>query len=106
MAAALDIDELMVNAGKAASFLRTIASEHRLLILCHLLDRERSVGELNRLVGLTPSNLSQHLARLRAEGLLDVRRNGTTLFYRVVSPEVRAILTQLHRLFCARPATS
>jgi DNA-binding transcriptional ArsR family regulator len=93
------------RAGEAESFLRSLASRHRLMILCSLVESERSVGELVRRLGLTQSNLSRHLAMLRDEGLVAPRRVGTTIFYRIGSERVRPILTELYRLFCTDSKT-
>jgi len=101
----LDVERMASNASEAAAFLRSLANEHRLLILCRLMDGELSVGALNDQLGLTPSNLSQHLSKLRGEGLVAARREGTVLYYRIVSPEVRSILGALYEAFC-QPATS
>ena len=87
--------------GAAEGFLRSLASRHRLMILCSLVEGERSVGELVRRLGLTQSNLSRHLAMLRAEGLVATRREGTAIHYRIGSARVRPILDALYRLFCA-----
>ena len=106
MIKATDVDELKPaalrkRAGEAEAFLRSLASRHRLMILCTLLDGERSVGELVRRLGLTQSNLSRHLAMLREEGLVATRREGTVIYYRIGSERVRPILAELYRLFCA-----
>jgi DNA-binding transcriptional ArsR family regulator len=92
---------LRKRAGEAEAFLRSLASRHRLMILCTLLDGERSVGDLVRRLGLTQSNLSRHLAMLREEGLVATRREGTVIYYRIGSERVRPILAELYRLFCA-----
>ncbi len=97
---------LKKRAGVAESFLRSLASRHRLMILCTLLERERSVGELVRHIGLTQSNLSRHLAMLRDEGLVATRREGTVIHYRIGSERVRPILAELYRLFCMDRKTS
>jgi DNA-binding transcriptional ArsR family regulator len=97
----MDIDVFADKAEQAAEFLRSLAHRHRLMILCKLMEGERSVGALNEELSLTPSNLSQHLARLREEGLVEHRREGTTLHYRLVSDDVRAVLGELYRVFCA-----
>jgi ArsR family transcriptional regulator, virulence genes transcriptional regulator len=88
------------RAGEAESFLRSLASRHRLMILCSLLEGERSVGDLVRRLGLTQSNLSRHLAMLRKEGLVATRREGTVIYYRIGSERVRPILAALYSLFC------
>ncbi|TWA93157.1 ArsR/SmtB family transcription factor [Azospirillum brasilense] len=99
----MDPAELEARAADAEAFLRSLASRHRLMILCSLLEGEVPVGELVRRLGLSQSNLSQHLAKLREEGLVATRRDGTVIFYRIGSDRVRPILTELYRLFCAAP---
>ena len=95
-----DLAELEARAGEAEAFLRSLASRHRLMILCSLLDQELSVGELVQRLGLTQSNLSRHLATLREEELVATRRDGTVIYYRIASDRVRPILAELYRLFC------
>ncbi|MBP2293323.1 ArsR/SmtB family transcription factor [Azospirillum rugosum] len=97
----LDPAELEARAAEAEAFLRSIASRHRLMILCSLLAGEMQVGELVRRLGLSQSNLSQHLAKLRQEGLVATRREGTAIHYRIGSDRVRPILVELYRSFCA-----
>ena len=81
--------------------LRLLANENRLLILCQLaVEREMPVGALAEAVGLSQSALSQHLARLREEGLVATRRAGTAVFYRIGDAKVRRILTLLKNLYC------
>jgi DNA-binding transcriptional ArsR family regulator len=77
-----------------------MSNEHRLLILCQLVMGERSVGELVRLVGLSQSALSQHLARLRRDNLVRTRRDAQTIYYSVASSEALAVLKLLYKLFC------
>jgi DNA-binding transcriptional ArsR family regulator len=97
--------EMEAKAEEAARLLAMLANAKRLLALCHLLHGERSVGQLAHLIGLSPTALSQHLARMRDLGLVATRREGQTIFYRLASPEVSAILETLYRLYCA-PAGS
>lgn len=94
-------ERLEEKAGEAEAFLRSLASRHRLMILCTLLEGELSVGELGARLGLTQSNLSRHLATLRDEGLLGTRRERTTILYRITSERVLPILAELYRMFCA-----
>lgn len=101
-----DPDFLRANASKAEAFLRSLASRHRLMVLCSLVEGEVSAGELGRRLGLTQSNLSRHLAMLREEGLVATRRERTTIHYRIASERVRPILEELYRLFCAAPRTT
>ena len=100
----LNPSELEARAEEAAIFLRLLASRHRLMILCSLLAGELSAGALGRRLTLTLSNLSRHLATLRAEGLVATRRDGTVIYYRIASDRVRPILAELYRLFCAMEA--
>ncbi len=97
---ALNPAEMEARAAEAESFLRSLASRHRLMILCDLIQGERSVGDMLTRLGLTQSNLSRHLATLRDEGLVATRREGTTIHYRIASDRVRPILEQLYKMFC------
>jgi ArsR family transcriptional regulator len=97
--------DLSASAGQAAAFLRTMASEHRLAILCALGEGACSVGELAGLTGASQPNVSQHLAKLKALQLVDARREGTTIRYSLASKDAAAIIAVLHRRYCAeRPA--
>jgi DNA-binding transcriptional ArsR family regulator len=80
--------------------LAALANAKRLMALCHLVQGEKSVGDLAELVGLAPAALSQHLARMRDLRLVETRRDGQTIFYRLASAEVAAILETLYRLYC------
>lgn len=98
----LDPAMLEARAAEAEDFLRSLASRHRLLILCHLLRHEESnVGTLVRTRRLTQSNLSRHLGLLREEGLVGARRDGATIYYRIASARVRPTLQELCRLLTA-----
>ena len=89
------------QAGEAVSLLKAMASEARLLVLCHLsASGELSVGELADRVGLSQSALSQHLAKLREEGLVATRKQAQTVHYRLCDPRAEQILALLHDLFC------
>lgn len=89
------------QASEAVALLRTMANECRLLVLCHLATSgELSVGQLAERVGLGQSALSQHLARLREEGLVATRKEAQTVFYRLCDPKAEQVLTLLHGLFC------
>lgn len=80
------------NARPAADLLRVLANERRLQVLCALRRQELSVGQLAEHVGLSQSALSQHLARLRADRVVDTRRDGQTIFYRIADGEVMTVL--------------
>lgn len=93
--------QFAAQAGEAATLLKALANETRLLVLCHLAaEGELSVGGLLDRVELSQSALSQHLARLREEGLVATRKEAQTVFYRVCDPRAGPLLTLLHDLFC------
>jgi DNA-binding transcriptional ArsR family regulator len=95
------LEKLMESAGPAAAMLRLLAHEGRLLVLCRLvLHGETSVNDLARAVGLTQSALSQHLARLREAGIVETRRNATTIYYRLADPRAAKILSTLRDVYC------
>lgn len=88
------------QAETAARFLKLMANPNRLMILCHLLDNEMSVSELNSHLPLSQSALSQHLALLRNSGLVNTRREQQTIYYSLASPEVHAVMGTLYEQFC------
>jgi DNA-binding transcriptional ArsR family regulator len=98
----LDVDEMLDNAREASEFLKALAHESRLLILCLLIERERTVTELEQLLGIRQSAVSQQLARLRADDLVEARREGKNIFYSIARPEVVEIVGSLYRAFCNR----
>ncbi|WP_313301983.1 metalloregulator ArsR/SmtB family transcription factor [Diaphorobacter sp.] len=86
---------------QATAWLRVMSNEHRLLVLCLLLEHgEMTVGRLNEYVGLSQSALSQHLAKLRGEGLVAFRREAQSLHYRIANPEVATLIAALKKIFC------
>ena len=98
----LDAEEMMANAADACSLLRSMANETRLMILCHLVDGEMSVGELLDSIPLSQSALSQHLAILRRERLVETRRIAQSIRYSLASEEVRAVISTLYAAFCEK----
>lgn len=95
------LSEFAENAAEAVQTLKSMANQCRLLILCHLIESgELSVGELVDRVGISQSALSQHLAKLRADGMVATRKQGQSVFYRVSDPNAGRILALLHDLFC------
>jgi len=95
------LKKLAKQAGDAAQLLKMLANEKRLLILCFLTVRgEMTVGELVGVVKLSQSALSQHLAKLRADGLVEFRRTSQTLHYRVADPRVLRLLQVLKEIYC------
>lgn len=87
-------------ADQASELLKSLANPHRLMILCQLLDHERSVGDLAAFLDLRSSTVSQHLALLRRDGLVVPRREAQTIYYGVASAPARRILETLFELFC------
>lgn len=96
-----DIERLQESAGQAAALLQAVGNPNRLLVLCLLIAQsEMSVGALNEAVELSPSALSQHLARMREEGLVTYRREAQTLYYRIDNPNVAKLIATLKDIFC------
>ena len=95
-------DVFEAQATEVADILRALANERRLMILCKLVEwGEGSVNSLAEAVGLSQSALSQHLAKMRAEGLVAYRRESQTLWYRIADQRIEQLFATLHRLFCA-----
>lgn len=94
---------MRTHAGEAAQLLRALANDKRLMLLCLLVEGERSVGELNARVDLSQSALSQHLAVLREDGLVETRREGQTIHYSLVDGPAHAIIETLHGIYCGAP---
>ena len=96
-----DTRALGAKAGKVASLLSVLANDRRLLILCKLVEAgEVTVGDLAEEIGLSQSALSQHLARLREQGIVKFRRESQTLWYRIADPKVETLFSTLHGLYC------
>jgi DNA-binding transcriptional ArsR family regulator len=96
----IDMVEMIENATIAADFLKAIANPNRLMILCQLTGGERSVGELEELLGVRQPSLSQQLARLRADNLVKTRRDSKRIYYSLASPEAERLIETLFDLFC------
>lgn len=89
------------QAAQAAGLLKMLSNESRLMVLCHLVaNDELTVGDLNALVPLSQSALSQHLAKLREEGVLATRKEAQTVYYRIADARAHQIIDLLHDLFC------
>lgn len=99
------LDAMMANAEAATGLLKALAHEGRLMILCHLARGERSVTELESLLGSRQAAVSQQLARLRLEGLVENRREGKTIYYRIGDERVRVMVGLVHDMFCADAQT-
>ena len=95
-----DILDMADNADEAARFLKQIANERWLLILCRLVTGEATVTELCAIAGLSASAMSQHLAKMRSEGLVAGRKDGLQVHYRIADPRCRRFLSFVHGEFC------
>ena len=93
------------NAHLASKFLKALSHEGRLLILCFLSESEKSVTEIEKMLNLRQPAVSQQLARLRIDNLIEARRDGKSIYYSLARPEVREIVAALHAAFC-RPKRS
>jgi ArsR family transcriptional regulator, virulence genes transcriptional regulator len=100
-----DLAAMQAHAGDAAQLLKALANERRLQVLCLLADGERSVGEINELLDLSQSALSQHLAVLREEGLVRTRREAQTIYYALTPGPAAAVMQTLHAFYCAPAPT-
>ncbi|MCX7341068.1 MAG: metalloregulator ArsR/SmtB family transcription factor [Hyphomicrobiales bacterium] len=98
----LDTETFEASAIEVAGVLRAIANERRLQILCLLMEGEATVGTLVGRVGISQSALSQHLAKMRDEGLLAFRRESQTLWYRIADGRIRELMAELYRLYCRK----
>ena len=96
----IDPDAMDRAADQASALLRSLGNGTRLMILCHLVQGERSVGALQALLGIEQSPLSQHLARLRKDGLVATRREAQTIHYRIASDEATRLIETLYGLYC------
>ena len=88
-------------ADQASDLLKALSNRHRLLIICQLIDGERSVGELAGFLNLRDSTVSQHLALLRKDGLVAARRDAQTIYYSIASAPAREVLKTLYQVFCS-----
>ena len=88
-------------ADQASDLLKALSNRHRLLIICQLIDGERSVGELAAFLSLRDSTVSQHLALLRKDSLVSARRDGQTIYYSIASDPAREVHKTLYQVFCA-----
>ena len=90
-----------VAAERASELLKSLANRHRLLIVCQLIEGERSVGELGAFLGVRDSTVSQHLALLRKDGVVSTRRDGQTIWYSIASEPALKVIETLYNIYCA-----
>ena len=95
-------EDMAKAADEAAGVMRALSNPSRLLLLCQLVDGDKSVGELERALGLGQAYVSQQLARLRGEGLVAATREGRVMRYRLADPRVTPVLQALYAQFCPR----
>lgn len=96
----MNVMEMIPAAERAAELMRSLSHPQRLLVLCALGREEKSVAELRQLLKIEQVPMSQQLMRLRADGLVEARREGTTVYYRITRPEVLLVVEALHAAFC------
>ncbi len=94
------LEQMLGSAQQASEFLKAMSHETRLIILCLLLDGRKSVGELEQRLRLRQPFVSQQLARLRADELVEAHRDGKNVYYTIARPEVAEIIGSLYRAFC------
>jgi ArsR family transcriptional regulator len=100
IAASVDTDEMVAHALAASNFLKAMAHEGRLMILCYLANGEKSVTELEQLLDSRQASVSQQLARLRMDGLVDFRRDGKAIYYSLHNTKARRALDLLYDMYC------
>ena len=97
-----ELERMVGNAKRASGFLKALAHESRLMILCILAEGEKSVSELEDLLDLRQPTVSQQLARLRADGLVSTRRDGKAIYYNLASDEARVVIGAIYDVFCRK----
>lgn len=102
-AALEDFQQNTTGVDEAVRLLKAMANEHRLLILCNLLNKELSVSELNAIIPIAQSSMSQHLSWLRREGYVKNRRESKTIYYSINSQAVASLIAVLHQYYCEEP---
>jgi DNA-binding transcriptional ArsR family regulator len=98
----MNMERMEAAADAASELVKALANRHRLLVLCHLIEGERSVGGLADFLGIRDSTVSQHLALLRRDGLVSARRDGQTIWYSISSAPARAVLETLYSVYCGQ----
>lgn len=98
---AINPKKMVLAAARASELMKTLGHRDRLMILCHLVPGEKSVGELAQLLDIPQSPLSQHLARMRLENLVKTRREAQSIYYSIASAEAQRMVMVLHELYCS-----
>jgi len=97
-----ELERMVGNARRASDFLKALAHESRLMILCILAEGEKSVSELEDILALRQPTVSQQLARLHADGLVSTRRDGKAIYYNLASDEARVVIGAIYDVFCRK----
>lgn len=97
----IDPSAMRVAADEASELLKALSNQHRLLILCQLIEGEKSVGQLADFLGIRDSTVSQHLALLRRERIIAGRRDGQTIWYRIESQPAQQVMEVLYKAYCS-----
>lgn len=96
----MNIQDMKKSAGRASTLMKALSSETRLMLLCQMNDGEKSVNELAQALQLRPSSVSQQLALLRKDALVDTRRDGQTIYYSLSGEEAQSVIGTLYNLYC------
>ena len=99
------MEQMRKHAPDAAGLMKALGNESRLMVLCSLTEGEKSVGELNEMIPLSQSALSQQLARLRTQGLVETRRESQTIYYSLANGPAEQVIHLLHDIYCAVPGS-
>ena len=99
-------EDAFVNAARASKFLKALANDNRLMILCSLAEGEKNVGELERILGIRQPTLSQQLARLRSDELVETRRDSRQIYYGLASDEAKRMIELLYDMFSSKAAVA
>jgi len=97
-----ELERMVANAKRASDFLKALAHENRLMIMCILAEGEKSVSELEDMLRLRQPTVSQQLARLRIDGLVSTRRDGKTIYYNLASSDARVVIGSIYDVFCRK----
>ena len=97
----MDLETMQTSATRASDMLKLLGHPHRLMVLCELKMGEKSDSELAKKVGMSQSPLSQHLARMRYEDVVETRRDGQTVYYSLKEGEASLLIESLYEIFCA-----
>ena len=98
----LNVNEMRNNVESSAAFLKLLSNPTRLLVLCNLIESERCVGDLERDLDISQSALSQHLSKMRDEGIVKSEKQGQHVFYSISDSDVEVIINVLYKLFCKK----